>query len=63
LPLFWWIKVREKIFGNKILISDCPYVNIAPCALPSLRRPWWNSEPSLQASSQIANDFGGKFKN
>jgi hypothetical protein len=30
LPLFWWIKVPEKFFGNEILISDCPYVNIAP---------------------------------
>ena len=40
LPLFWWIKVPGKYFGNEILISDCPCVNIAPCALPSLRRPW-----------------------
>jgi hypothetical protein len=24
LPLFRWIKVPEKIFGNEILISDCP---------------------------------------
>ena len=30
LPLFWLIKVTEKLFGNEILISDCPYVNIAP---------------------------------
>jgi hypothetical protein len=25
------------------------------------RNSLWNSEPSSQASSQIANDFGGKF--
>ena len=30
LHLFWWIKFPEKNFGNEILISDCPYVNIAP---------------------------------
>jgi hypothetical protein len=33
LPLFWRIKVPEKISETKyILISDCAYVNIAPCA-------------------------------
>jgi hypothetical protein len=29
-PCFGEVKVPEKIFGNEILISDCPYVNIAP---------------------------------
>jgi hypothetical protein len=61
--LFWLIKVPEKFFGNEILISDCPYVNIAPLCPTlgpaSLAGPL---DPPPQPANGILNPEFSKIK-